>query len=119
MSQWGFGLLGASWLFTTYMAFTKIKALDIHSHQQWMIRSYALAFAAVTLRIYMPFMQAGLGMAFIDAYLIVAWLCWVPNLVVAELIIRKYIPCCLSNHFLTGQRLMLADLKLFRQIKKQ
>jgi hypothetical protein len=71
------------------MAFNKIKALDIDAHQRWMIRSYALAFAAVTLRIYMPFMQALMDMDFIDAYRIVAWLCWVPNLMVAELIIRR------------------------------
>ena len=66
--------------------------MDIESHRQWMIRSYALAFAAVTLRIYMPFMQAVLGMEFLDAYLIVAWMCWVPNLLVAELIVRMTSP---------------------------
>lgn len=89
VTQWGFGLLSVSWLFTTYMAFTKIRRLEIQLHQQWMIRSYALAFAAVMLRIYMPFMQAGLGMTFLDAYLIVSWLCWVPNLLVAELVVRR------------------------------
>ncbi len=89
VAQWGFGFLAIAWLSTTYMAFTKIKALDIESHQQWMIRSYATAFAAVMLRIYLPFMQSGLGMEFIDAYRIVAWLCWVPNLLVAELIVRR------------------------------
>ncbi len=89
VTQWGFGLLAVSWLFTTYMAFVKIRALEIQSHQNWMIRSYALAFAAVMLRIYIPIMLAGLGMEFIDVYRIVAWLCWVPNLLVAELIIRK------------------------------
>jgi len=89
VSQWGFGLLAVAWLTTTAMAFSKIKALDIDSHQQWMIRSYALAFAAVTLRIYLPFMQAVMGMEFIDAYRIVAWICWVPNLAVAELLVRR------------------------------
>ncbi len=89
VAQWGFGFLAVSWLSTTFMAYSKIKALDIVSHQQWMTRSYALAFAAVMLRVYLPFMQAGLGMEFIDAYRIVAWICWVPNLLVAEWIIRS------------------------------
>jgi len=89
VSQWGFWLLGVSWLFTTFMAYRKIQAMDISSHQQWMIRSFALAFVAVTLRIYLPISQAVLGMEFITAYRMIAWLCWVPNLVVAELMIRK------------------------------
>jgi len=88
VSQWGFSLLAVSWLFTTYMAFSKIRIMDIDSHQQWMIRSYALAFAAVTLRIYLPVSQMA-GIAFLDAYPIISWLCWVPNLIVAELIVRN------------------------------
>ncbi len=87
ISQLGFSFLAIGWLVTTYMAFSRIRSMDIEKHQQWMIRSYALAFAAVTLRIYLPFMQAVLGMPFIEAYVIVSWLCWVPNLLVAELII--------------------------------
>lgn len=89
ISQWGFSLLAVAWLTTTSIAFGKIRAMNIDSHKRWMIRSYALAFAAVTLRIYMPFMQAVMGMEFIDAYRIVAWLCWVPNLLVAELLVRR------------------------------
>ncbi|GJM28008.1 MAG: hypothetical protein DHS20C17_06430 [Cyclobacteriaceae bacterium] len=89
IAQWGFGMLAVSWLFTTYMAFSKIRSMQIDAHQEWMIRSYSLAFAAVTLRIYLPFTQAVMGMTFIDAYVIIAWLCWVPNLVVAEMIISR------------------------------
>ena len=89
IAQWGFGLLAVAWLITTYVAFSKIRKLELDAHKHWMIRSFALAFAAVTLRIYLPFMQAVLGMNFIDAYLIVAWLCWVPNLMVAEIIVRS------------------------------
>ena len=88
VSRWGFGLLAIAWLTTTGAAFSKIKSMEIDAHQNWMIRSYALAFAAVTLRIYLPLMQAVMGMNFIDAYRIVAWLCWVPNLLAAELMVR-------------------------------
>jgi hypothetical protein len=54
-----------------------------------MIRNYALAFAAVTLRLYLPFSQAVVQMDFISAYRVISWFCWVPNLVIAEVIINK------------------------------
>jgi hypothetical protein len=54
-----------------------------------MIRSYALTFAAVTLRIWLPFLIGILGLTFIEAYKIVAWLSWIPNILVAELIISR------------------------------
>ena len=56
----------------------------IASHRAWMFRSFALTFAAVTLRLQMP--AAGMaGMSFEEFYPIIAWSCWVPNLVAAEL----------------------------------
>ena len=50
-----------------------------------MIYSYAACFAAVTLRIWLPILTSILG-EFLSAYRIVAWLCWVPNLIVAYII---------------------------------
>jgi Predicted membrane protein (DUF2306) len=56
-----------------------------------MYRSYALTLAAVALRIYMP-LSFALGIGFEDAYQVVSWLCWVPNLVFVEawLLPREY-----------------------------
>jgi hypothetical protein len=48
-----------------------------------MIRSYSLCLAAVMLRLYLPAAQT-MGFQFEDAYPVIAWICWVPNLVVAE-----------------------------------
>jgi uncharacterized membrane protein len=79
----GFGLLAVVWLLATGTAYWRIRSGDIRAHRRWMIRSYALTFAAVTLRIYLP-LSAVAGVSFPDAYQVVAWLCWVPNLVVAE-----------------------------------
>jgi Predicted membrane protein (DUF2306) len=84
----GFGGLALSWLFTTSNAFLSIRNKQIEKHQLWMIRSYALTFAAVTLRIYLPLSQI-VQLDFIDAYRGIAWLCWVPNLLVAEWIIMN------------------------------
>lgn len=84
----GFGLLAGLWLFATGMAYRYIRAGDQVSHRRWMIRSYALTFAAVTLRIYLPLSQVA-GMQFDPAYQTISWLCWVPNLVVAEWLILR------------------------------
>jgi uncharacterized membrane protein len=85
----GFSGLAISWLFTTVMAYQKVREKDYDQHEFWMIRSYALCFAAVTLRIWLPLFQFALGMEFIAAYRIIAWLCWVPNLLVAEWIVSR------------------------------
>jgi hypothetical protein len=85
----GFGLLAVLWLTATFMAYMRIRAGDPARHRVWMIRSYALTLAAVMLRIYLPLSQVA-GIPFADAYQVVAWLCWVPNLVVAEwLVLRR------------------------------
>ena len=59
----------------------------MQSHREWMVRSYALILAAVTLRIYAPFLEGSLGEQ--DGYALVAWVSWVPNLVAAEWLIRR------------------------------
>jgi len=84
----GFGLLAVLWLLATVQAYRHIRARDQDSHRRWMIRSFALTLAAVTLRIYLP-LGLGVGIAFHDAYQVVAWLCWVPNLVVAEWLVLQ------------------------------
>jgi uncharacterized membrane protein len=88
VSSLGFGGLALAWLFTTSSAYRSIRSRDIDSHERWMIRSYALTFAAVTLRIWLPLSMV-FGIDFMIAYPIISWLCWVPNLIVAELLIRR------------------------------
>jgi len=84
----GFGLLAVLWLTSTGIAYRHIRARNQPAHRRWMIRSYALTFAAVTLRIYLPLSQV-YGIPFEPAYQTIAWMCWVPNLVVAEWIILR------------------------------
>lgn len=82
----GFFLLGVSWLFTTFSGYRMIRLRQVLLHRRWMIRSFALTMAAVTLRIYLPLMLIS-GLPFERAYLWISWLCWVPNLLVAEWLI--------------------------------
>ena len=88
----GFGCLAVLWLYTTTRAYASIKTRDIDAHQRWMIRSYALCFAAVTLRLYLPLFLGVFKMQFIPAYTIIAWLCWIPNLIFAEFFFIRRLP---------------------------
>ena len=85
----GFASLGIVWLSTTTFAYDAIKKGNIELHEKLMIYSYAACFGAVTLRIWLPLLTDLLG-GFIVAYRIVAWLAWVPNIIVAYFIIHHH-----------------------------
>lgn len=94
----GFGALAVLWLITGWRAYRAIRRRDIPSHQAWMIRNYALTYAAVTLRVWLPLLLLApllLGQpwefdsAFANAYAAVPFLSWLPNLVFAEWLIRR------------------------------
>ncbi len=80
----GFGVLAIVWLICTANAWRLAVGRSFMAHERWMIRSFALTLAAVTLRIYMP-LAAALHLDMPTAYAAIAWLCWVPNLIVAEI----------------------------------
>ena len=61
-----------------------------------MVRNYARTLAAVTLRNELPLLLVA-RMQFSYAYVIVSWLCWVPNLLVAEWLLRPQ--ASRVNHF--------------------
>lgn len=79
----GFALLAVIWLATTGMALYFALKHRIDRHRIWMLRSAALTFAAVTLRVYLGVATAA-GIDFDTAYLLVSWLAWVPNALVME-----------------------------------
>ena len=88
VAGWGFGALAVCWFFATSRAVMLAIQGRIAEHRQWMIRSWAMTFAAVTLRLYLPIPPMLLHMSFMDGYRAIAWLAWVPNLLVAELYLR-------------------------------
>jgi predicted membrane protein DUF2306 len=57
-------------------------------HRAWMLRSYALTSAAITLRLMLP-ASAALGFGFFEAYPVIAWLSWTTNLALFEYFIRR------------------------------
>lgn len=84
----GFGLLAVLWLGSTAWGISRAMGGDMVAHERWMIRSIALTIAGVMLRLYIPTSMA-MNVPFDTAYPVIAWLCWAPNLLVAELLLRR------------------------------
>ena len=83
----GFASLAVLWLSSGFMALREIRQGNVDAHRRWMVRNFALTFAAVTLRIEMGLLTIAFGQEV--GYMIVAWLCWLPNLLIVEWWMRR------------------------------
>jgi uncharacterized membrane protein len=83
----GFLALGAAWIGTTAAGYRAIRLGQVQAHREWMTRSYALTAAAITLRLYLPIVLVTHA-PFAAGYGLVAWICWIPNLLFAEWLVR-------------------------------
>ena len=88
-THFAFGALAVLWFYTGLQAYRMARKRDVPAHRDWMIRNFALTLAAVTLRNYLPLMLFVLHWSFRHSYITVSWLCWIPNLLVAEWLIRR------------------------------
>ncbi len=75
-----FSLLATIWWFYTYRAFIHIRNGDVAAHQWLMTLSYALTLSAVLLRLYSFIGSVGFNWRGPEAYGILIWLSWVPQL---------------------------------------
>ncbi|MBY6162201.1 DUF2306 domain-containing protein [Mameliella alba] len=87
MATAGFAMLAILWLGVTAQAVRLAMLRRIGEHSRWMVRSAALTLSAVTLRLYLPLLAGAFG--FDTGYPMVAWLCWVPNFLVAEWMLAR------------------------------
>lgn len=92
----GFGGLAVIWVISAVNAYRTARAGNFRAHRAWMIRNFAMTYAAVTLRLWLGILvivhlTLGLegGQAFTNAYAAVPFLAWLPNLVVAEIMIAR------------------------------
>lgn len=81
----GFSVLAVVLLLTTGAAFVSILRRRIDDHRAWMVRSYALVFAAVTFRSWLGL--AATGLPFDQVYAVGSWTSWLIDLVAAELLL--------------------------------
>ncbi len=88
VTRLGFAALALAWLYTGFRAYVAVRRGAFDEHRKWMVRNFSLTFAAVMLRLYLPVSMAS-GVEFSSTYPVIAWLCWVPNLFVAEWLLRR------------------------------
>ena len=86
-SQISFILLGSLWIIFTLTSFIYIKKGNWVQHHKFMIRSYALTLSAISLRLLKLAIVSIYELPPMDTYKIVAWLGWIINLLIAEIII--------------------------------
>ena len=84
----GFGTLAVLWVSFAALGLRAILRGDVTTHRRWMLRTFALTYAAVTLRLWLFALIPVLG-DFGSAYALVPFLCWVPNLLVVEWLLRR------------------------------
>lgn len=87
-AQVGFLLLAVGWVYTGSLAYLTIRRGHIQLHRIWMIRNYALSFAAVWLRLFIfvgiTAMQTNPSLTFDSVYTTAVWASIVVSYVVAE-----------------------------------
>ena len=88
-----FLILSLLWAITTGIALCKIIKKQWFAHRDWMIRSFALALSALSLRTWkmvlyqlQPYFE---WLTPLHIYQLEAWLGWTINLIIAEIIIFK------------------------------
>jgi hypothetical protein len=89
MSQTAFAVLSVLWIYFTARAYIAIRQRRFVDHGNYMLRSYALTLSALTLRAWKYLIVMLFHPHPMDAYMLVAWLGWVPNLLLAEWLVRR------------------------------
>jgi len=88
-SRIAFGILAVLWLGTTAMGWRTVLQRKWATHREWMMRSYALTLSAITLRAWKWLLVFAFEPRPMDLYRLVAWLGFVPNLLLVEWLIRR------------------------------
>jgi uncharacterized membrane protein len=84
-TQIAFVLLSVCWFFFTLKAYNAARARDFEAHARFMLRSYALTWSAVSLRLMQFLFGVWGGFDFETAYLLSAWGGWSVNLLLLEI----------------------------------
>lgn len=88
-SKISFVTLSILWFFFTLKGFIAIKNKKIILHKSFMLRSFALTFSAITLRFWKVILVYLFHPSPMDVYQIIAWLGWIPNILIVEYYIYR------------------------------
>lgn len=90
LGGWGvkvcFVFLSVFWWYYTYQMYRKAQQGDYRSHGWYAWRSYALCCSAVLLRLYSFIGAYYFGLRGPEVYLVLAWLSWLPQWLMLELV---------------------------------
>ncbi|TYZ14489.1 DUF2306 domain-containing protein [Hymenobacter lutimineralis] len=84
----GFTLQCVVWWLSTWQAYRLARQRRWEAHTEWMIRSFAVTLAAMSLRLESYGLFYLFGTKPIETYLTVTWLSWTGNLVLAEVLVQ-------------------------------
>ncbi len=79
-----FVLSAVLWMLTTFIAYKKAKEMNFNSHYYWMCLSFGLCLSALSLRFYVMVLPFFFHLPSTTMYALVAWLSWIPNLILAH-----------------------------------
>ena len=79
----GFSALAVAWIGATVLGWRHAVGGRFDLHRRWMLRSYALTGAAITLRLQLVVFSA-FGLDYGDVSAVLGFSCWLPNLVLVE-----------------------------------
>jgi hypothetical protein len=85
-----FVITATLWWIVTFLAYRNAREKKFKQHIAYMYRSYALTLTAITFRLYVFILPHFIHMHSTDMYCFITWLSWIPNVIVAELLIRKW-----------------------------
>lgn len=90
LTKVSFVSLSIIWIFSTLMGYISIRKQEYKKHLIWMYRSYALTLSAITLRFYAYLFDVfNINIDPITTYTIIAFISWIPNLIIIEIIRKK------------------------------
>jgi len=87
VNKMGFFILDLVWIWSVIQAMIADKKSDMPGFRIWIVRNYALTFAAITLRLWLPLLWSIYDFQpshFSEIYQTLGFLCWVPNLIIVE-----------------------------------
>jgi uncharacterized membrane protein len=91
---WVFGMglstMAGTWMLATSLAILAIISQKVQQHREWMIRSYVLTFAFVTIRVAEAILDVFKGGSLVDRMTAAAWLGWTIPLVVTEALLQGH-----------------------------
>lgn len=96
-SQLAFTILSILWWWFTWRAWHTVLRKEMEQHRAFMIRSFALTLSAITLRAWKWLIVFFWAPPPMDTYRLVAWLGWIPNLLLSEWLIRRRRSMLISN----------------------